>query len=377
MISFRRLRQLVRKEFRQLLRDPRSRPILFVMPLVQLVLFGYAVNTDVRHTSTFVVDHDRSSTSRALQDAFTASGYFDITGRSPRPADLIEALDRGRAIIGLEIPAGFGADVAGGRGGHVQILVDGSDANTGNVAQGYAQLILQDFSLAGNDGDTGAGTGPGVTGGIDLRARAWYNPTLESRVYNVPAVIGVLLFIICLLLTALSVVREREIGTLDQLLVTPMRPAELILGKTIPVMVVGLVDLVLITSVARLWFDIPFRGSPVALVAAAILFIVAGLSIGLIISSVSRTQQEAFMTMFLFTLPSVILSGFFFPISSMPLGFQLITLANPVRYFLEIVRGIFLKGSGVPDLWLQYVALGGLAAGGLYLAVLRMRKGFD
>ncbi len=370
-----RLRAVVRKELRQLLRDPRSRPILFVAPVVQLLLFGYAVSTDVRHVPTFVVDHDRSAASRALVEELTASGYFDVVGRSAMPSDLVRALDRGTARVGLEIPPDYAVDLAAGRA-QVQLLLDGSDSNEATVAQGYATLILRRHgaSVAAR-----AAAAAGIAAGaarpvLELRARAWYNPELESRVYNVPAVIGILLLIICLLLTALGVVRERESGTLDQLLVSPIRPTELMLGKTLPVLFVALLDLVVIATVGTLWFAIPFRGSPAALLLAALLFITAGLSVGLLVSTISRTQQEAFMTIFLFILPSIILSGFFFPIRSMPDAFQWITIGNPVRWFLEIVRSVFLKGTGIRELWIPYTALATMAVGLLVLAVARFRR---
>jgi len=374
--SWFRLGQMVRKELRQLLRDPRSRPILFVAPLVQLVLFGYAVSTDVRHVRTFVVDHDRTEASRAIEDALTASGYFDIVERSASPADLVRALDRGSATVGLEIPPGFAADLAAGHA-RVQLLLDGSDSNEATVAQGYATLILASHgATVAREASGGRAGGSGAVAGspVDLRARAWYNPELESRVYNVPAVIGILLLIICLILTALGVVRERETGTLDQLLVSPISSAELMLGKTVPVLLVALIDLIVIATVGTLWFSIPFRGSPLALLLAALLFITAGLSVGLLVSTISRTQQEAFMTIFLFILPSVVLSGFFFPIRSMPEVFQWLTLANPVRWFLEIVRSVFLKGTGIRELWVPYLALAGMAGGFLALAVARFRR---
>jgi ABC-2 type transport system permease protein len=210
--------------------------------------------------------------------------------------------------------------------------------------------------------------------GVDLRARAWYNPELESRVYNVPGVIGVLILIMCLLLTALAVVRERELGTLDQLMVSPLTPLELMLGKTLPVTLIGLIDLTLVSLVAIGWFGIPMRGSVFALLPAALLYIVAGLSFGLLISTISKTQQEAFMSMFLLVVPAIILSGFFYPIDAMPNVFQWLTLLNPVRHFLEIVRAIFLKGSGIADLWPQYVALTLLAVAALWLAIVRFGR---
>lgn len=367
--SWLRVRAMLVKELRQLFRDPKTRRIMFASPLLQLLLFGYAVNTDVHDVATFVVDHDRTRESRALLDAFVAGGYFRVEGRSDRPADLASALDAGAATVGLEIPRGFAADLAAGRGAKVQVLVDGTNSNTGTVAQGYAAKLVQEFGMR-----HAKARGELPPGGVELRARAWYNPDLASRVYNVPAVIGALLLLMCLLLTALAVVRERELGTLEQLLVSPVSPGELMLGKTIPVALVALVDLVLIAAMAILWFDVPFRGSPFALLLASALFVLASLGLGLLVSTVSRTQQEAFMSMFLLLLPALVLSGFLYPIHTMPEAFQWLTLLNPVRFFLEIVRAIFLKGSGVLDLWPQYLALLGMGVGVLWLAAWRFRR---
>jgi ABC-2 type transport system permease protein len=367
-ISLPRLWQMVRKEFRQMLRDPRAARMLFVSPIVQLLLFGYAVNTDVKRAATFVVDHDRTAASRELLAAFTASGHFRIAGAGERPADLVRALDHGEAVVGLEIPRGFAAALAGGDGAAVQLLVDGTSANTATVAQGYAQQIIQGFVLA-QTGYPAAAAGRGPPG-ADLRLRAWYNPNLESRVYNVPGVIGTIVMLMGLLLTSLAVVREREIGTLEQLMVSPLAPRELMLGKTLPVVVVCLVDLLLVTAVAMLWFAIPFRGSFALLLLASLFYVLAGLGLGLLISTVSRTQQEAFMSMFFFFLPAIILSGFMYPVENMPEAVRIATLLNPMRHYLVIVRGIFLKGAGFADLWdeiavlaVMGVAVIGFAAG--------------
>jgi ABC-2 type transport system permease protein len=349
-----RVRALVRKEFRQLVRDPKTQRIIFVAPVIQLLLFGYAVTTDVHDVRTYLVDHDRTAESRALADAIEVSGHFRIVGYSDRSSALAEALDRGRAVVGIEIPPGFAADLLAGRGAAVQVLVDGTNSNTGTVAQGYVTRIVQAF------GWRYATTGPPIAG-VDLRTRAWFNPDLTSRPYNVPAVMGALLLLMSLLLTALSVVRER-LGMLDQLMVSPLTPGELMLGKTIPVMLIALIDLGLIWAVAHLWFEIPFRGSVLALVLAAVLYILASIGLGLLVSTVSRTQQEAFMLMFLLLLPALILSGFMYPVHTMPAFFQALTLGNPVRYFLEIVRALFLKGSSIRELWVQYVVTGGMAA---------------
>ncbi len=252
----------------------------------------------------------------------------------------------------------------------MQVLLDGTNSNTATVAQGYALRILSDVGrrLAVQSGAVLP------AGGVDLRARAWFNPSLASRVYNVPAVIGVIVLLMCLLLTAMGVVREREMGTLDQLLVSPLAPSELMLGKTLPVAGIALVQLALVTAVALLWFGIPLRGSVAALLLASFLFILAGLSVGLLLSTVSNTQQEAFLGMFLFILPTIILSGFLYPVETMPRLFQILTLANPLRHFLEVVRGIFLKGSGIQDLWVQFTVLAAMAGGGLWAANRRFRK---
>jgi ABC-2 type transport system permease protein len=362
-VTWRRVAEMVRKEMKQLLRDPRSRAAIFVAPIVQLVMFGYAVNLDIRHTATFVVDLDRTATSRRLIETFQATEYFTVVARSERPADLVSALDAGRATVGLEIPRGFANAVAAGGPARVQVLLDGTNSNTATVALGYAQRIVEDF-----------GEGAAAAPPVDIRLRAWYNPNLESRVYNVPGIVAVLVLLMCLLLTALAVVRERELGTLDQLLVSPLTTRELMLGKTIPVALIGLVDLTVISLLAVFWFDVPFRGSVFALAPAALFYIVAGLAIGLLISTVSRTQQEAFMAMFLFLLPAIILSGFFYPISSMPRVFQWLTLLNPVRHFLEIIRAIFLRGEGIVGLWPQYLVLAAMATGTLRFAVWRFPR---
>jgi ABC-2 type transport system permease protein len=396
------VRELLRKELRQIFRDPKLLRVVFISPLLQLLLFGYAVNTDVRNTATFVVDRDGTLESRELRQTLTASGYFRVVGTSQRPADLGRALDEGRAVVGVDIPARFAEDLRAGRGATVQLLIDGTNSNTGTVARGYATRIVQRFgaesALEGpgpafaaasrasprnasgsRDSSTAsaavpAGGSVANSGGIDLRARAWYNPDLQSRVYNVPAVIGVVVMLMCLLLTAMAVVRERELGTLEQLMVSPLRPAELILAKTVPVAGIALVDLALVSAVAVFWFDIPMRGSVLDLLFAAAVYIPAGLAFGLLISTLSRTQQEAFMVMFLFFMPAIILSGFLYPINTMPQALQWLSELNPIRHFLQIVRGIFLKGETIGDLWEQYAILAAMATGALWLAISRFRK---
>ena len=318
------------------------------------------------------MDHDGGFASRSLQDALRAGDYFRVIGRSDRSRDITDALDHGRATVGVEIPRGFERDLAAGRGARVQVLVDGTNSNTGTVAQGYIGRIVQQFGLS-YARDHGA-TGASLPQGVDLRARAWFNPALLSKDYNVPAVVGVLISLMCLLLTSLAVVRERELGTLEQLMVSPLNATELILGKVVPVMLIAFIDLGLVTTVALLWFRVPFDGSLLLLLVAAFLYILSALSLGLLISTVSHTQQEAFMGMFLVMFPMILLSGFMYPIRSMPVLFQRLTLLNPLRHFLEIVRAIFLKGAGLPDLWLQFSAITLAAAILLTLAIWRFRS---
>jgi ABC-2 type transport system permease protein len=373
-VSPQRLGQLLRKEFRQLLRDPRARRMLFLGPVVQLLLFGYAVNTDVRHVPTFVLDRDATTESRRLVEALTASGYFDVTRRGQRPAEVIDALDRGEVLVALEIPKGFAADIGNARPAEVQLLVDGATANTANVALGYAGPIIARYG-AERGAEIAARSGVAVRdAGVDFRVRAWYNPNLESQVYNVPAVMGNIVMMMSLLLTSLAVVREREIGTLEQLMVSPLRPLELILGKTLPSAAIAMVDVVLVTTVSLVWFDIPFRGSFLLLGVASVVYILTGLGAGLLISTISKTQQEAFMSMFLFFLPAMMLSGMMFPVENMPPLLQRLTLLNPIYHYLVIVRGVFLRGAGWHVLMPQILTLLAIGIGVLSFATLRFRK---
>jgi ABC-2 type transport system permease protein len=363
--------EMVRKEMRQMFRDPRMKRLMFGPPIIQLIIFGYAVNTDIRDTRTFILDRDRTAVSRQLVDGLTSSGYFRVVGRGERPADVSEALDHGRATIGIEIPEGFAADLASSRGATVQVLVDGTSANSANVAQGYVGLIVQRLAQQLGRADTRT---RGRTGGVDLQARAWFNPDLKSRVYNVPAVAGMIIMLMGLSLTAMAVVREREIGTLEQLMVSPLQPSELIIGKTLPVVLITALDLVLVAAIAILWFHVPLRGSVLLLAVGSLFFILAAVGLGLLISTISNTQQEAFMSMFFFLLPIIILGGFMFPVANMPVVFQWISLANPLRHYLELVRGVFLKGAGLDALWTQLLALAVMGPALLAFAVRRFHK---
>ena len=369
-----RLVELLRKEFRQMFRDPRSKRLLFLSPVLQLLIFGYAVTTDVRHARLFVVDHDRTETSRALIDALTAGGYFDVAGRGNRPRDMVAALDHGDALMAIEIPVGFADDIASGRSASLQLLVDGTTANTANVALGYATQIVGRFGLQ-RRADVITRSGATLpSGGVDFRVRAWFNANLESRAYNVPAVMGNILMLMSLLLTSLAIVREREIGTLEQLMVSPLTSAELIIGKTLPAALVAFVDLLLVTGMALFWFAVPFRGSFLLLVVGSLCYMLTGLGAGLLISTISATQQEAFMSMFLFFFPAMMLSGLMFPVENMPAALRIVAQADPIEHFLVIVRGVFLRGAGWSVLYPEVLVLAAIGLGVLAFATTRFRK---
>lgn len=364
MINFEHIVRIVSKETSQMLRDPRMRAVLFVLPVIQLFILGIAVSSDVRRIDLAIVDQDYSVESRDLLARIGSSGYFRTVATGNSMAVARENLNRGRADAVIEVPRGFAEDLRRGRGAGIALLLDGTDPQTSGAAGQYVAGIVNDWARRGR------------AGAIEARTRIWFNPELESRQYNMPGVIGVILLLAALLLTAMAVVREREIGTLDQLMVTPLSPMEFILGKTLPFLIVGLIDLLITTLLAVVVFDVPFRGSLLVLVAGAVLFLGASLSIGLIISSLSNTQQEALMTTFFIYFPSVLLSGFMFPVRQMPAFFQHLTVASPLTHFLVVLRGVFLKGSGFVELAQPLTALAVLLVVFFALAVTRMKRVF-
>jgi len=365
--SVERIKQMVIKEFIQIFRDKRMKAIVFVIPLLQTMVFGYAVTMDVNNIPTAVYDLDRTYESRELVRRLTASGYFDILHLPASPDEVRDLLDRSRVTVAVQIDRGFSADLKRRIPTAVQVLVDGTDSNTGIVALDYANRIILKYArdLAP------AGASPVR---IDLRQRAWYNPELKSKNYNVPGVIAMVIMLTSLLLTSMAVVREREIGTMEQLMVTPLRPMELILGKTIPFAIIAFFDMVLVTVFGVLVFDIPIHGSLVLLPLSTAIYLLSILGIGLMISTVAKTQQQALMSTFLFYMPAVLLSGFMFPLENMPDIFQYLTYLNPLRYFLIIIRSLFLKGSGFGILWPQMAALLVIGIMVITLSAIRFRK---
>jgi ABC-2 type transport system permease protein len=298
-----------------------------------------------------------------LRARFQGSRYFDITAYPQRDAQIRELLDRGEVVAAVYVLPGFGRDVLRGQSGAVQVLVDGTNSNTAAIVSSYARQIIAAY---------------GQTGGrLNVQSRVWFNPELESRDYFVPGVVVNIIALVTVMLTAMSIVREKEIGTMEQLMVTPIRPIELMIGKLLPFAAIGLFEVGLVTSAAMLVFDTPLRGSVVLLFGAAILFLLTTLGAGLFISTISHTQQQAMMSSFFFFLPAMLLSGFAFPIRSMPAAVQFLTYVNPLRYFMDIVRGIFLKGTGLAHLWPQLAALLAIGTAALLLSAARFRKRLD
>ncbi len=362
-LSWRRVRELVRKEFIQLFRDRKNRPLLIISPIMQLIVFGYVVTTDVRDIRVALIDHSRTPESRRLVEAFDGNPTFRVTHVFEDPRDL-DRLLLGRGVdIGLRIPPDFSARIRRGETAEVQVLVDGSMSNmaavrisyTVSVIEGFNTRLLRELNRRKID-----------FGEIDGRIRTWYNPNLDSQYYYVPGIVAFLVMLLSLLLTSMAIVREKEAGTMEQLIVTPLTPFELILGKTIPFIVIAQAQMVGVILFARLWFRIPMVGNALLLLAASSIFLLSTLGIGLLISTVSRTQQQAMMSNFFFILPFFMLSGFIFPISNMPLVVQWLTHLNPLSHFLIIIRGVFLKGTGFAVLWPQFLELAVL--GGLVFA---------
>ena len=380
-----RIREIVRKELLQSLREPRMRVMLFLPPLIQLLIFGYAVNLDVEHTRIAWMDMDRSPQSRELGAAFAASRYFDVAALPDHEDQVQDLLDHGRVQAVIRVLPGFARDIERGDTASVQVLVEGTNSNTGSIVSNYANLVIAGYSAQVTASQQGRRVmarlpnGP-VSGGapsVTPRSRVWFNPELRSRNYFVPGVVVNILMTITLMLTALGMVREKEIGTMEQLMVTPIRPIELIIGKTIPFALVGIGNLIVVTVAAILIFAIPFRGNALLLLICAILFLMTSLGIGLFISTISNTQQQAMMSSFFFSMPAFMLSGFTFPIRNMPASIQAIAYLNPVMYFMEIVRGIFLKGAGVATLWPQMVVLAVFGVAILWLSAWRFHKRLD
>lgn len=369
MLSRTRLLAVSRKEVLQLRRDTRSLVLAFLLPVLLLVLFGYAITWDVNDVPTAVLDRDRTSRSRELVEAFPASGYFTITERVERPAEIDRLLDRSAVRLVLVIPPGFAADLDAGRPARLQALVDGSDANTATIVLGYTRGIVQSFSV------DAVVNGATVRPPVEARSRVWYNEELESKNMIVPGLVAVIMMIIAAMLTSLTIAREWERGTMEQLASTPVHRVEVVLGKLLPYLAIGMIDVGVVSVVGVLLFDVPFRGNAALLAVLSLAFLTGALGLGMFISAVARSQLLATQIAMVATfLPAFLLSGFMFSIDVMPRVLQAITYLVPARYFLVVTRGIFLKGVGVEVLRVQGLLMIAFLVLGLFLATRVFRK---
>jgi len=369
------IRELMIKEFLQIRRDRRMLPMVLLAPVIQVILLGYAATVDVKNISVVVYDADRTPVSREYIRHFTNSGYFTVEAYVDSPDKMDSYLDETKATIAVSIPPNFSTRITQGRTVEVQLIADGSDANTANIALNYAGQITGGYAqsiVAKQLLKLGSGiTVPKVTPAV----RVWFNPDLRSANFMVPGVVALILMIVTTTFAAVAIVREKEAGTIEQILVTPIKSHEFILGKLLPFVVIGFADVLIVLGVAVNWFDIPLKGSVLLLFALCALFILTTLGLGLFVSTISRTQQQAMMTaQFFIFFPFIFLSGFTFPIENMPTVVQGISYLIPLRYFIEIIRGLFLKGVGLEALWPQTVALLVFGVTILSLSVMRFQK---
>lgn len=389
---FERILAILVKEFKQVFRDPRMKVVIFISPLVQIIIFGYAANKDITYVPTAIMDRDNTKESRELIRKFTYSTYFVPERYIWTEREENEVLDNGEVSVVIRVDRGFGRDMKGGKAAAFQLAYDGSDSNTAMVIMGYANTIIGNYEyelskkrldekglisppnnkgpLAPSTVSSGSSAQANISPGaqkqqgdvarakyiisvpsVDLRDRPWFNGNLISRDYYLPGVVATIVTMMSLILSAMAIVKEKEIGTMEQLIVSPIKPIELIIGKLTPFAIISLIQVILITALGVLWFHIPLRGSIPLLLVSSCIYLITTLGIGLFISTISATQQEAMMSIFLFYMPTILLSGFAYPIANMPKVIQWSTFFNPLRYFLIIIRGIFLKGIGIDYLW--------------------------
>jgi ABC-2 type transport system permease protein len=373
---WRRIRHIIRKEFIQVLRDKKLRFFLIVPPLVQLLTYGYVVNFDIKHVAVAVFDESRTMESRQLIDRFASNDWFNVKYFVDSQKELLHLVDRGDITMALWFQWDFATRMRQGKSGRLQVIVDATDSNAALIVSRYAGTVIADYNqLQLNQRLARQGQAWAAQSGLalEMEPRAWFNPNLVSRYSMVPGVIAMVVLLVSLMLTALSVVREKEIGTMEQILVTPIRPIELMLGKTIPFVIISLVEVAMVTALGILWFEVPFRGSFLVLLLGTMAFLFNSVGLGLLISTVSSTQQQAMMAGNLFLTPAILLSGLIFPIANMPVFFQYLTYLNPLMYFVIVTQGIFLKGAGLVLLWPQITAMTILGMGMIGLAVARFK----
>jgi ABC-2 type transport system permease protein len=370
----RRIWQMVKKEFIQVWRDRRLRIFLILPPIVQLIIYGYAINFDIRQVPFAVFDEDRTQASESLISRFTASEYFRLTDSIHSEAELRDLIDRSRITLAVHIPKGFAAKIKANQPVPLQLILDATDSNTALIVAKYARTILNDYAREMLQQTLRRLNLPKqLQTPVVIEPRAWLNPNLESRNAFVPGVIAMVVMLVSLMLTALAVVRERELGTMAQILVSPLSPLEFLSGKTIPFILISLVDVALITLMGIFWFEIPFQGSVTVLFIGTLAFLLSSVGLGLLISTTCSTQQQAVMAGTFVLTPAILLSGLIFPIANMAVIFQYITYVNPLRYFIVIVQGVFLGGRSLTALWPQMAAMAGLGVVFLGLSIIRFR----
>jgi len=369
-----RVKAIIIKEFKQIFRDPRMKTVIFISPLLQIILFGYAANKDINYVPTAIYDQDNTVESRELLRRFTYSKYFVPEHYISSEKEQNTVLDKGLASVAIHIDRGFGRHVNAGKDASIQLVFDGTDSNTAMIIMGYANTIVGDYQQDLLKKDIQKKGFMGELPRVDLRDRAWFNNNLISTNYYLPGVIATIVTMMSLLLTSMAIVKEKEIGTMEQLSVSPLKPIELILGKLLPFAVISLVQIVLITILGVLWFGVPLRGSILLLLLSTCVYLFTTLGIGLFISTISSTQQEAMMSVFLFYMPTMLLSGFAYPIANMPQVIQWFTFINPLRYFMVVIRSIFLKGVGIEVIWTQLLPLLIIGFFVLSLSTLKFRK---
>jgi len=374
---FRRIYVVVCKELIQIKRDPIALMLLFMLPAFLLFIFGFAINLDIRKIPLAVLDYDRTENSRTLVDRFVTSGYFVLVKRLSSEEEINRLLDRGEVKVVLKIRNNFQRDVLKGKSTPVQVLIDGTDNNTATVVMGYARTIIQEhsrdalFELLRSSGGTSFAALPS----LDVRPDIWYNPELRSINFMVPGLIGIIMMVVAVVNMSVSIVREKERGTIEAIMVSPLKPFELMLGKIVPYIMIAVTALLLIILLSRYFFAVPFRGSFWLFMFLSLIFLASALSTGLFISSITKTCQVAWLISFLTTiLPSIILSGFIFPISSMPWPIQIISYSLPVKYYITILRGIILKGVGLTVLYPQALILLGFAVVLITVSSFRFKK---
>lgn len=371
---FERAKAILIKEFKQIFRDPRMKTVIFITPLIQIIIFGYAANKDINYVPTAIYDKDNTYESRELLRRFTYSKYFVPEYYISSDRDQNYVLDKGKASVVIHIDRGFGRNLNSKKDATVQLAFDGTDSNTTMVVMGYANTVIGNYQYDIAQKEASASGKISNYPSVDLRDRAWFNGNLVSRNYYLPGVICTIVTMMSLLLTAMAIVKEKEIGTMEQLIVSPIRPIELIVGKLLPFGIIALIQINLITMLGVGWFHIPLRGNLLLLLFSTCIYLFTTLGIGLFISTISSTQQEAMMSVFLFYMPTILLSGFAYPIANMPQVVQWFTIFNPLRYFMVIIRSIFLKGVGIEVLWVQMVPLVIMGISVITLSALRFRR---